>query len=86
MPYTSFGTMGDLLPADAGPAATRAFVTRYGVTHIAILDGDEARRRQVGYLRAHLLARVSVRSVQSRTRGHFGPRHDMLVYEVDGRG
>jgi hypothetical protein len=86
MPSTTFGTMGDLLPADAGPAATRAFVARYGVTRIAILDGDEARRRQVGYLRAHLLARVSVRSVQSRTRGHFGPRHDMLVYEIGRRG
>jgi hypothetical protein len=86
MPYTPFGTMGDLLPADAGPAATRAFVARYGVTEVAILDGDVARRRQVGYLRAHLLARVSVRSVQSRTRGHFGPRHKMLVYEIDRRG
>jgi hypothetical protein len=84
MPYTAFGTMGDLLPVDAGPAATRVFVARYGVTDIAVLDGDKARRRQVGYLRAHLIGRVSVRSVQSRTRGHFGPRHLMLVYEVDG--
>ena len=51
VPYTPFGTMGDLLPANAGPAATRAFVSKYGITHIAILDGDRARRRQVGYLR-----------------------------------
>jgi len=86
MPHITFGTMGDLLPVDAGPAATRAFVARYGVTKIAILDGDAARRRQVGYLRAHLIARVSVRSVRSRTRGHFGPRHDLLVYDVGRRG
>jgi hypothetical protein len=82
VPYTPFGTMGDLLPANAGPAATRAFVSKYGITDIAILDGDQARRRQVGYLRAHLTARISVRSVQSRTRGHFGPKHDMLVYAI----
>ena len=85
MPYVTFGTMGDLLPSDAGRAATRAFVARYGVTHIAILDDDDARRRQVGYLNARLVGRVSVRSVQSRTRGHFGPLHDMLVYAVGRR-
>ncbi len=84
VPYTPFGTMGDLLPASAGPAATRAFVRRHGITDIAILDDNRARRRQVGYLRAHLIARVPVRSVQSRTRGHFGPRHDMLVYAIPG--
>lgn len=80
MPYVTFGTMGDLLPPDAGARATRAFVTKYRITDIAILDGDVARRRQVGYLHARLIARVSVRSVRSRTRGHFGPRHYMLVY------
>jgi hypothetical protein len=85
MPYVTFGTMGDLLPSDAGPAATRAFVARYRVTRIAILDGDSARRRQVGYLDARLIGRVSVRSVQSRTRGHFGRRHEMLVYAVHAR-
>jgi hypothetical protein len=82
MRYTTFGTMGDLLPPDAGAQATRAFVAKYGITHIAILDGDVARRRQVGYLRARLLGRVSVRSVKSRTRGHYGRRHEMLVYAI----
>lgn len=80
--YTPFGTMGDLLPADAGSSATRAFVAKYGITHIAILDGDRARRRQVEFLHAQLIARISVRSVQSRTRGRFGPKHDMLVYSI----
>jgi hypothetical protein len=86
MPYATFGTMGDLLPPSAGPKATRAFVASYGITHIAILDGDAPRRRQVGYLRARLIGRVSVRSVQSRTRADFGPRHEMLVYALVRRG
>lgn len=82
MPYATFGTMGDLLPPSAGPVATRAFVRKYGITNIAILDNDSARRRQVRYLRARLIGRVGVRSVQSRTRGHFGPRHQMLIYAL----
>jgi hypothetical protein len=82
VPYTTFGTMGDVLPLNAGAQATRSFVAREGVTHIAVLDGDTERLRQVGYLNARLIARESVRSVQSRTRGDFGPRHEMLVYSV----
>jgi hypothetical protein len=82
MPYATFGTMGDLLPPGAGAHATRSFVRKYGITHIAILDGDTARRRQLGYLNAHLIGRVSVRSVQSRTRGHYGRRHQMLIYAL----
>jgi hypothetical protein len=84
VPYTTFGTMGDVLPLNAGAQATRSFVAKQGVTRIAILDSDKERERQVGYLNARLIARVSVRSVQSRTRGDFGPRHDMLVYAVGG--
>jgi hypothetical protein len=82
MRYATFGTMGDLLPPDAGANATRAFIAKYRITHLAILDGDVARRRQVGYLHARLLGHVSVRSVKSRTRGHYGRRHEMLVYAV----
>jgi hypothetical protein len=84
VPYTTFGTMGDLLPFNAGPQSTRSFVARQGVTHIAILDDDGDRRRQVGYLHVRLIAKVPVRSVQSRTRADFGPPHEMLVYAVDG--
>jgi len=83
MRYATFGTMGDLLPPDAGPKATRAFVAKYGITHVAILDRDDARRRQVGYLHARLVGRVSVRSVKSRTRGQYGRRHEMLVYALE---
>ena len=32
MPYATFGTMGDLLPPNAGRDATRAFVRKYGIT------------------------------------------------------
>jgi hypothetical protein len=85
VPYVTFGTMGDLLPPDAGVEATRAFVDRTGVTHFAILERDEARRRQVEALHARLLARVPVRSVRSRTRGSYGIREDMLVYAVEHR-
>jgi hypothetical protein len=71
-----------VLPLSAGAQATRSFVAKQGVTRIAILDSDKERERQVGYLNARLIARVSVRSVKSRTRGDFGPRHEMLVYAV----
>jgi hypothetical protein len=86
VPYTTFGTMGDVLPLTAGPQATRLFAAREGITHVAVLDNDSDRLRQVGYLDARLIAKVSVRSVQSRTRGDFGPRHYMLVYAIDGGG
>jgi hypothetical protein len=84
VPYTTFGTMGDVLPLTAGPRATRLFAAREGITHVAVLDNDSDRLRQVHYLEARLIAKVFVRSVQSRTRGDFGPRHYMLVYAIDG--
>jgi hypothetical protein len=84
-PYTAFGTMGDVLPLNAGARATRSFLARQGITRLAILDSDKDRERQVGYLNARLIARVSVRSVQSRTRGDFGPRQDILVYAIGAK-
>jgi hypothetical protein len=83
VPYVTFGTMGDLLPLDAGPEATRAFVAENQVTHVAVLGDDEARRRQVGYLDTRLLARVSVTPVRSRTRDERGPTKEMLVYALE---
>ena len=49
-----------------------------------MVDDDSDRLRQVGYLDARLIAKVPVRSVQSRTRDDFGPWHYMLVYAIDG--
>jgi hypothetical protein len=85
VPYITFGTMGDLLPTDAGPDATRTFVARNHVTHVAVLADDKPRRRQVGYLHARLLARVAVTPVRSRTRNERGPTKEMLVYELERR-
>jgi hypothetical protein len=85
VPYVTFGTMGDLLPLEAGPDATRTFVVENGVTHVAVLADDEARRRQVAYLDARLLARVPVTPVRSRTRDERGPTKEMLVYELERR-
>ena len=85
VPYVTFGTMGDLLPLGAGPEATRTFVVENGVTHVAVLADDEARRRQVAYLDARLMERVAVTPVRSRTRDERGPTKEMLVYELERR-
>jgi len=85
VPYVTFGTMGDLLPLDAGPEATRTFVAENGVTHVAVLADDGARRRQVAYLDARLIGRVRVTPVRSRTRNERGPTKEMLVYELERR-
>jgi hypothetical protein len=85
VPYVTFGTLGDLLSLEAGPEATRTFVAENGVTHVAVLADDEARRRQIGYLDARLLARVPVTPVRSRTRDERGSTKEMLVYELERR-
>jgi len=85
VPYVTFGTMGDLLPLEAGPEATRTFVAENGVTHVAVLADDEARRRQVAYLDTRLLGRVPVTPVRSRTRDERGPTKEMLIYELERR-
>jgi hypothetical protein len=60
-------------------------VAENGVTHVAVLADDRARRRQVGYLHTRLLARVPVTPVRSRTRDERGPTKEMLVYELERR-
>ena len=83
VPYVTFGTMGDLLPLEAGPEPTRAFVAENGVTHVAVLADDVGRRRQVAYLDARLLERVPVTPVRSRTRDERGPTKELLVYGLE---
>jgi hypothetical protein len=83
VPYLTFGTMGDLLPPDAGREATRSFVERYSVSHVAVLSDDTARRRQVEFLDARLIARVQVRSVRSRTRNEQSVPKTMLIYALE---
>jgi 4-amino-4-deoxy-L-arabinose transferase-like glycosyltransferase len=82
VPYTTFGTMADLLPPDAGAAATRSFVLENGVSHVAVLAGDSERLRQMAYLDARLVARVPVKSIRSRTRGEIAFRQDMLIWAI----
>jgi hypothetical protein len=82
VPYTTFGTMGDLLPPEAGAMATRSFVRSHGVSHVAVLAGDSERLRQVGYLDARLVARVRVKSIRSRTRGDIAFHQEMLIWAV----
>jgi hypothetical protein len=83
VPYTTFGTMGDVLPPTAGPAATRSFIRENGVSHVAALAGDSQRLRQIGYLDARLVARVAVKSIRSRTRDEIAARQHLLVYVVE---
>lgn len=82
VPYLTFGTMGDLLPPEAGRNETRSFIERNHVTHVAILAANAERRRQMEYIDSQLIARVPVRSVRSRTRGDVGPWKEMLVFAV----
>jgi hypothetical protein len=86
VPYITFGTMGDLLPPDAGPVTTRSFVRKNGVSHVAVLASDSERLRQLAYLDGRVLARIPVKSIRSRTRGEIGFRQDMLIWAVRGRG
>jgi hypothetical protein len=72
----------DVLPTTAGPAETRAFVERFRLTHAAVFAADGARRRQLRYLGARVIGRVSVRPVTSRTLSEFGPPEPMLVYAL----
>jgi hypothetical protein len=82
MPYTTFGTMGDLLPPTAGAERTRAFVRATGATYAAVLARHQDRVRQLEYVDAHLIARVAVRNVTSRTLSELGPPQALLIYSL----
>jgi hypothetical protein len=85
MPYTTFGTMGDLLPPTAGADRTRAFVRATGAKYAAVLARHQDRVRQLEYVDARLIARVSVRNVTSRTLSDLGPPETLLVYSLPTR-
>ena len=75
----------DVLESTAGPAETRAFVRRYGLTHAALFTTDVVRRRQVRYLGARLIGRVTVHPIRSRTLAEIGPPETMLVFALGAR-
>lgn len=72
----------DALPTTAGPAPSRAFFRRYGITHAEIFDWDVSRKRQLGYAGARPIARVTVHAVSSRTLSDVGPPETMVVYAL----
>jgi len=73
----------DVLPTTAGPAETRAFARKYGLTYAAVLQANRrSRARQLRDLRGRLIARVPVRTIVSRTRSEEGPPDALLVYEL----
>jgi hypothetical protein len=75
----------DALPGAAGPAETRAFFRHYGLTHAVIFAGNTKRQRQLRYVGARPIARITVHAVTSRARSEIGPPETMTVYRVSPR-
>jgi hypothetical protein len=72
----------DVLPTTAGPAESRAFFRRFGITHAEVFDWDVARKRQLGYAGARPIARLTVHAVTSRTLAEIGPPETVVVYAL----
>jgi hypothetical protein len=70
------------LPPTAGAERTRAFVRATGATYAAVLARHQERVRQLEYVDARLIARVSVRNVTSRTLSELGPPEALLIYSL----
>ena len=71
----------DVLPSTAGPAETRAFVRRFGITHAVVFAGSTAARQLDVRRRARDRAGPGA-AVVSRTLSELGPPEPMLVYEL----
>jgi hypothetical protein len=74
----------DALPGKAGSGETRAFFRRYGLTH-AVIFPDPVKRRQLRYVGATRVARITVHPVTSRALSRSGPAETMEVYRVAPR-
>ena len=72
----------DALPLAAGPAATREFFRRNGLTHVVLLPENAARRRQLRYVGGRRIATVNARAVESRALSRLGPPEPLDVYAV----
>lgn len=72
----------DALATTAGAAETREFARRYRLTHAAIFSWNTPRRRQLGYLGARRIARVTVHAVRSRTLSELGPPEVVEVFRI----
>jgi hypothetical protein len=71
----------DALPGSAGRAETRAFFRDHGLTHVVIFPSAD-QRRQLRYVGAKLVARITVHAVTSRALSETGPPETMTVYRV----
>lgn len=72
----------DALPPNAGPAETRRFIRRYGLTHAQVFAGSRGKRRQLEAIGARPIGRMTVHGVESRTLSARGPAETMIVYEL----
>ncbi len=72
----------DALRTTAGPAETREFVRRYGVTHAIIFESSTYRERQLSYVDARRIGRLLARPISSRTRHEVGAPRRMEVYKL----
>ena len=66
----------DVLPSEAGPAETRAFFRRYGLTHVAVLGKPGAMPGQLAYVGGREIGSVTVHNVASRTLNHSSSARD----------
>jgi hypothetical protein len=74
----------DALSGAAGPDETRAFFRRNRLTY-AVIFANGARRRQLRYVQATRVARITVHPVTSRALSETGPAETMEVYRVAPR-
>jgi hypothetical protein len=74
----------DALPPNAGPAQTREFFRRYGLTHAELFARSRGKQRQLRAIGARPIGRVTVHNVESRTLSRRGPAETMIVYELPG--
>jgi hypothetical protein len=72
----------DALPTTAGRRETVEFFREHGITHVLMFEANHARDRQLGYVGATPIARVTVRNVISRGLSRLGPPQTMVVYRV----
>jgi hypothetical protein len=75
----------EALETDVGPAETRAFFRRYGLTHALVFTANTPRIRQLGYVDAVRIRRLVVHPITSRTLNRVGPPETMDVYRIGER-
>lgn len=75
----------DALPTSAGPGETRRFFRRERLTHALVFASSTAKQRQLKYVGATLVTRLTVHAVTSRALSRVVPAEPMEVYRVADR-